>query len=230
MDPILEDGNTPSGENSGTPPGNPAPGSDVQQQPGDPPDWRAGIPQELREALGDMDPAEAAKTFARGKDYNPAQKAEDIVLTLGEGDVFHPGLEKMFKDFCVEKMLTPAQAQAIVELNGKFHAEASRIYLEHGNAQLEQRFGADAGKIKDNAMKAFAAMDRKMDGRLSASPSGKQIASDPLFVEALYHFYKATGEDSLGGGAAAEGADMPMNDKDYLQHILNTQQRAASAP
>ena len=198
------------------------------QEAGATPDWRTSLPQELREAFGDVEPAEAAKIYARGKDYNPAQKAEDITLKLADGVEFHPGLEKMFKDFCVSNRITPAQAQAIAELNGQFHAEANRIYLDQGNAELARLFGADAGKVKDNALKAFAALDRKMDGRLSKSPGGKQMASDPLVVEALYHIYKATGEDSLGGGTSAGGEDKPMSDKDFLQQIFNKQQGAAS--
>ena len=198
-------------------------------QSGDAPDWRAGIPQELREALGDTDPAEAAKIFARGKDSNPAQSPEDIVIKLADGDSFHPGLEKIFKDFCVAQKMSSAQAQAIVDLSGQFHAEANRIYLEQGSAALERRFGADTDKVRDNALKALAALDRKMDGRLSASPGGKQIASDPLGVEALYLIHQMVSEDSLGGGTAAGSEDKAMSDKDFLQQVLNNQQTASTA-
>ena len=59
--------------------------------PADAPDWRAGLPRELRDALGDADPAEAAGTYARGKEYAPAQKAEDIALDLDGGAALHPG-------------------------------------------------------------------------------------------------------------------------------------------
>ena len=226
----MSDSTTPPGTPpAGTPPTPAAPPAGAAQESGTTPDWRTGVPQELRTALGDTDPAEAAKIFARGKDYNPAQKAEDITLNLGKDAQIHPGLEKMFKDFCVTQKITPAQAQAIAELNGQFSTEANRIYLEHGNAQLEQRFGADTGKVKDNALKAFAALDRKMDGRLSAAPTGKQIASDPLVVEALYHIYQAMGEDAFGSGTAAGGDDKPMSDKDFLQQVLNNQQQGAKA-
>ena len=190
--------------------------------------WRAGIPQELRDALGDTDPAEAAKIYARGKDYVPAAKAEDITLKLGEGEI-HPGLEKHFKDFCVIHGITPKQAQAIAEYNGIFAAEANRIYLEHGNAALEQRFGADTGKVRDNALKAFMNLDRKMDGRLSASPSGKQIASDPLVVEALYLIHEAMSEHSIGRGTSGANDEAPMETKAFLEDVLKRQQSAGSA-
>jgi hypothetical protein len=195
----------------------------------DAPDWRASLPQELRDAVSDAaDPAEAAKVYTRGKEYVPAEKAEDIALAFGKGEI-HPGLEKMFKEMCVARKLTPAQAQALVEFNGKFAAEAARIHLEHGNAQLEERFGADTGKVKDNALKVFSALDRKMDGRLSQSASGRQIASDPLVVEALYLLHRAMGEDSLGGGAGAGGEDRAMSDKEFFEQVLNKQQGAGAA-
>jgi hypothetical protein len=194
------------------------------------PDWRAGLPQELRDALGDADPAEAATTYARGKEYVPAQKAEDIALDLGKDAALHPGLEKLFKDMCIAQKMTPGQAQAVAEFHGRFSAEAQRLYLEHGNAQLEQRFGADTGKVKDNALKAFALLDRKMDGRLSASQDGRQIASSPLAVEALYHVFQMFGEDALGANAPSGGEDRAMSDRDFFEHVFNKQTQGARTP
>jgi len=191
--------------------------------------WRAALPQELRDALGDADPAEAAKVYARGKDYVPATKAEDITLKFGKDESPHPGLEKMFKEMCIAKKMTPAQAQALVEFNGKLNAEAQRLYLEHGEAQLEERFGADTGKVKDNALKMFSALDRAMDGRLSKSTSGRQIASDPLVVEALSLLYGKVGEDSLGGGSPSGGEDKALSDKEFFEQVLNKQQGAKAA-
>jgi hypothetical protein len=235
----------PAGAPAASPPaGTPAPGTPAGTPPATPPGgkpadsptpsdssnaWRTNLPQGLREALGDTDPEEAAKIFARGKEYNPAQKTEDIALKFAEGAELHPGLEKMFKELCIAQKMTPAQAQALVEFNGKFNSEANRIYLEHGNAELEKRYGADIGKVKDNALKAFTALDRKMEGRLSASPGGKQIASDPMVVEALYLISQMISEDSLGSLAPSGGDDKAMSDKEFFERVLSEQQRGARA-
>jgi hypothetical protein len=201
----------------------------VQDIPPTHPDWREGLPQELRDALGDdADPAEAAKTYALGREYKPAQQAEDIALKLGDGEQLHPGLEKLFKDMCVAQRMTPAQAQAVADFHGRFAAEATRLYLEHGAAQLERRFGADAGKVRDNALKMFAGLDRAMDGRLSQSASGKQIASSPEAVEALYLIYQKLGEDSLGGGSPSGGEDRAMSDKEFFEHVYNNQSKQSA--
>ena len=207
----------------------PATGVVGEEAGGNAPDWRAALPEELRDALGDADPAEAAKVYARGKEYVPAEKAEDIALKFGAGEAIHPGLEKMFKELCVSRKMTPAQAQALVDFNGKFAAEAQRLSLERGNAELEERFGADSGKVRDNALKMFSALDRKMDGRLSRSASGRQIASDPAAVEALYLLHQAMGEDSLGGGAGAGGEDKAISDREFFELVLNKQQSAKAA-
>ena len=169
-------------------------------------------------------PPEAGAETAAG-----AASPQPITITLGEGVELHPGLEKMFKDVCAAQNMTSAQAQAIVDLNGRFAAEAQRLYLEQGEAALEQRFGADTGMVKDKALKAFAALDRKMEGRLSAGPAGKQIASDPLAVEALYLIHRMISEDALGGGTAAGGEDRPMSDRDFLQQVFDNQQQGAGS-
>jgi hypothetical protein len=192
------------------------------------PDWRASLPQELRDALGDADPAEAAKVYARGKDYKPAQTTDEIKITLDTDSPHHPGLEKLFKEMCVAQKLTPAQAQALVEFNGTLGAEAQRLYLEHGNTRLEERFGADTDKVKDKALKMFTGLDRAMDGRLSKSAAGRQIASDPMIVEALYLIYQKVGEDSLGGGSPNGGAEKEMSDKEFFEHVFKEQQKSAA--
>ena len=208
----------------------PPPAAPPQAAGGETPDWRTGLPPEIRDALGDdADPAEAAKTYARGAAYKPAQRPEDITLDPGKGDL-HPGLEKLFKDMCIAQKMTPAQARAVADFHGRFSAEASRLYLEHGNAELERRFGADTAKVKDNALKMFAGLDRAMDGRLSAGASGRQIASDPVAVEALALLYQKLGEDALGASSPSGGEEKAMSDKEFYEHVFSTQTRGARTP
>ena len=167
-------------------------------------DWRSSLPGEWAETLRDVDsPEEAVKALARGLSYHPAERAEDIRLTFPEdftGSV-DEGVQRTFRELCVEQGITPSQAQALLDWQLGADREITGRMVEEGTNALRRSWGSRFEQNRGEALRAFSALDRRMGGELSSSSAGRSMANDPTFVRAFYEIGRLLSEDSLSAGA-----------------------------
>lgn len=166
-------------------------------------DWRAALPGDWADRLRDVDdPQEAVKALERGLAYHPAEKAEDIRLEFPEefaGRV-DEGVQRTFRELCVEQGITPAQAQALLDWQIGADREILARTVEEGTQALRQSWGSRFEQNRSEALRAFSALDRRMGGELSGSVAGRGMANDPTFVRAFYEIGRLISEDGLSAG------------------------------
>ena len=98
-----------------------------------PADWRSAFPAEWGDRLKNVNSAEdAARALERGLAYTPALRPEDVELSYPEDVRVDEGVRDNFRRFCVEKGLTPTQAQALVD----WQIAANREIAEIGRAHV----------------------------------------------------------------------------------------------
>lgn len=184
----------------------PAPAADPAAQP--PADWRAALPESWRDMLKDAADEEAArKVLERGLNYNPASKPEDVVLKYPDGIQVDDGLNKNFQQFCVDKGITPTQAQEL--LNWQLSANKSVIEAVRasGEQELREKWGPRYEENTTKALKAVVALDKQMGGRFAERLAYSNMNNDPVIVEALHIIGNSITEDTLSAGAGASAPD-----------------------
>ncbi|WP_337430842.1 hypothetical protein [Bilophila sp.] len=185
--------------------------------------WRASLPEGWADKLKDVESADdAIKALERGLGYKPAEKADDIVLKYPEsfkGKV-DEGVEAGFRDFCVKQGITPGQAQALLDWQLGADKEIRDKLIEDGTNALRETWGSRFDENRSAALKAFAALDRRMGGDLSGTVSGHGMANDPVFVRAFCEIGKLLSEDTLSGGNGAPSPDAAESAEDTYKNMF----------
>lgn len=186
-------------------------------------DWRAGLPDGWADRLKDVkDADEAMKALERGLSYRPAEKADDITLKFPDsfkGQV-DEGVQKNFREFCVKEGLTAGQAQALLDWQLGANREILEKIIEDGTKTLKDAWGSRFDENRDTALKAFTALDRRMNGELSGSVAGRNMANDPVFVRAFHEIGKLLSEDTLSGGSGGASSDGRENAEDTYKNMF----------
>lgn len=190
---------------------------------GSPADWRSGLPDGWADRLKDVkDADEAMKALERGLAHQPAQKPEDIALKYPESftGAIDEGVENNFREFCVKEGITPKQAQALLDWQLGANREILDKVIEDGTKALREAWGSRFDENRDTALKAFSALDRRMNGELSGSVAGRNMANDPAFVRAFHEIGKLLSEDALSGGSGATSSDGRESAEDTYKNMF----------
>ena len=188
------------------PPAPPTPAADPATQP--PADWRAALPESWRDMLKDAaDEESARKVLERGLNYNPASKPEDVKLNYPDGIQVDEGLSKNFQQFCVDKGITPTQAQDLLNWQLSANKSAIEALRANGEQELREKWGPRYEENTAQSLKAVIALDKQMGGRFAERLAFSNMNNDPVIVEALHIIGKSITEDSLSGGAGTSAPD-----------------------
>lgn len=186
----------------------PAPAADPATQP--PADWRAALPESWRDMLKDAaDEESARKVLERGLNYNPASKPEDVVLKYPEGIQVDEGLNKNFQQFCVDKGITPSQAQELLNWQIAANKSAIEAVRASGEKELREKWGPRYEENTAQGLKAVVALDKQMGGRFAEALAYSGMNNNPTMVEALHIIGNSISEDTLSAGAGASAPDKP---------------------
>lgn len=186
-----------------------------------PADWRSAFPAEWGDRLKNMNSAEdAARALERGLAYTPALRPEDVELSYPEDVRVDEGVRDNFRRFCVEKGLTPTQAQALVDWQIAANREIAEAALAAGTADLRKRWGSRFEENSARALRAVTALDRGMGGRLSETLAASGMGNNPVLVEAFHAVGALLSEDVLSGGRAAPAEDRPETAEETYQNMF----------
>lgn len=170
-------------------------------------DWRSAFPADWSERLGRAGSAEdAARALERGLAYAPALRPEDVNLQYPEGVRVDEGVADNFRRFCVDRGITPDQAQALVDWQINANSEIAEAALAAGRAELQRRWGSRFEENSATALRAVTTLDRRMQGRLSEALAASGMSNNPVLAEAFYAVGTLLSEDALSGGRAAPAA------------------------
>lgn len=184
-------------------------------------DWRSAFPADWGDRLKNVNSAEdAARALERGLAYTPALRPEDVELSYPEGVRVDEGVRDNFRRFCVDKGITPAQAQALVDWQIAANSEITEAALAAGTADLRNRWGSRFEENSARALRAVTALDRSMGGRLSETLAASGMGNNPVLVEAFHAVGTLLSEDVLSGGRAAPVEDRPETAEETYQKMF----------
>lgn len=188
--------------------------------PPEPSDWRAGLPAAWADKLKDITGEEdALKALERGLGYTPALRPEDVDLKYPEGMTVDKAVSDSFRKFCVDKGITPAQAQALLDWQLAANKEMNDAALASGTTALRKLWGSRFEENSALALKAVTALDKRLGGRLSETLAFTGMNNNPALVEAFHAVGSLIAEDSLSGGAAA-AEDRPESAEDTYKGMF----------
>lgn len=189
--------------------------------PGPAADWRGTLPAAWADKLRDMaSEDDALKALERGLGYTPAQRPEDVELTYPEGLTVDKAVSDSFRKFCVDKGITPAQAQALLDWQLAANKEMRDAALASGKAALQKQWGSRFEENSALALKAVTALDKRLGGRLSEALAFTGMSNDPAIVEAFHAVASLISEDSLSGGTGAGASDKPESAEDTYKNMF----------
>lgn len=198
-----------------------APTAGTAPSPAPAADWRGALPAAWADKLKDMaSEADALKALERGMDYTPAQTPEDVELRYPEGLTVDKAVSDSFRRFCVDKGITPAQAQALLDWQLAANKEMIDAALAAGKAALQKQWGSRFEENSALALKAVTALDKRLGGRLSEALAFTGMSNNPAIVEAFHAVGSLIAEDSLSGGAGAGAADKPESAEDTYKNMF----------
>lgn len=184
-------------------------------------DWRGGLPTAWADKLKDMGSEEdALKALERGMAYTPALKPEDVELRYPEGLTVDKAVSDSFRRFCVDKGITPAQAQALLDWQLAANKEMHDAALASGKAALQKQWGSRFEENSALALKAVTALDKRLGGRLSEALAFTGMSNDPAIVEAFHAVGSLISEDSLSGGTGADASDRPESAEETYKNMF----------
>lgn len=202
------------------PEGQPAPQPEPTPQPA-PADWKGSLPEGWADRLGDCASAEdALAALERGLGYNPALRPEDVRLKYPEGIEVDEGVASNFRQFCVDKGITPAQAQALLDWQLASNKEITDAVMARGQQELQKAWGSRFEENRATALKAVVALDKRMGGRLAEAMAFGGQNNNPVMVEAFYHIGQLMSEDALSGGSPAAPADQRESAEDTFKNMF----------
>lgn len=173
-----------------------------------PEDWRSGLPAAWADKLKDIAGEEdAIKALERGLSYTPALKPEDVELKYPDGIQLDEGVRDNFRQFCVDKGITPTQAQALLDWQLAANKEITDAVMAKGKAELQKLWGSRFEENSAKALKAVVALDKRMNGRLSETLAFSGLNNNPVLVEAFHNIGTLISADALSGGKAAPAPD-----------------------
>lgn len=185
------------------------------------PDWRGTLPTAWADKLKDMGSEEdALRALERGLGYTPAQRPEEVELTYPEGLTVDKAVSDSFRRFCVDKGITPGQAQALLDWQLATDTEMRDAALASGKAALQKRWGSRFEANSALALRAVTALDRRLGGRLSETLAFTGMGNDPVLVEAFHAVGALLSEDSLSGGTGAGAPDRPESAEETYRNMF----------
>lgn len=213
------EGGAPQGAPEPAP--SPAPSSGTAPSPAPVADWRGGLPAAWADKLKDMGNEEdALKALERGLGYTPAQRPEDVELRYPEGLTVDKAVSDSFRRFCVDKGITPAQAQALLDWQLAANKEMRDAALASGKAALQKQWGSRFEENSALALKAVTALDKRLGGRLSEALAFTGMSNDRAIVEAFHAVASLISEDSLSGGTGAGASDKPESAEETYKNMF----------
>lgn len=211
------EGGAPQGAPEPAP--SPAPSSGTAPAPAA--DWRGTLPAAWADKLKDMGSEEdALKALERGMLYTPAQRPEDVELRYPEGLTVDKAVSDSFRKFCVDKGITPGQAQALLDWQLAANKEMHDAALASGKAALQKQWGSRFEENSALALKAVTALDKRLGGRLSEALAFTGMSNNPAIVEAFHAVASLISEDSLSGGTGAGASDKPESAEDTYKNMF----------
>lgn len=213
----------PAGGAGDTAPGSggSAPAANAGAGAGGPADWRAALPAAWADKLkGITGEEDALKALERGLGYTPALRPEDVDLKYPEGMTVDKAVSDSFRKFCVERGITPAQAQGLLDWQLAANKEMNDAALAAGKAALQKQWGSRFEVNSALALKAVTALDKRLGGRLSEALAFTGMNNNPALVEAFHAVGTLISEDSLSGGSAAAAVDTPESAEDTYKPMF----------
>ncbi len=199
----------------------PAPASATATSPAPAVEWRAALPAAWADKLKEMaSEADALKALERGMSYTPAQRPEDVELRYPEGLTVDKAVSDSFRQFCVDKGITPAQAQALLDWQLAANKEMRDAALASGKAALQKQWGSRFEENSALALKAVTALDKRLGGRLSEALAVTGMSNEPVLVEAFHAVASLLSEDSLSGGTGAGATDRPESAEETYKNMF----------
>ena len=187
-----------------------------------PEDWRSGLPaawaDKLKDVAGEED---AVKALERGLSYTPALKPEDVELNYPDGIQVDEGVRDNFRQFCVDKGITPVQAQALLDWQLAANKEITDAAMAKGKSELQKLWGSRFEENSAKALKAVVALDKRMGGRLSETMAFSGMNNNPVLVEAFHAIGTLISTDALSGGRAAPAPDKPETAEETYNGMFN---------
>lgn len=187
-----------------------------------PEDWRSSLPaawaDKLKDVAGEED---AVKALERGLSYTPALKPEDVELKYPEGMQVDEGVRDNFRQFCVDKGITPAQAQSLLDWQLAANKEITDAVMAKGKAELQKLWGSRFEENSAKALKAVVALDKRMGGRLSETMAFNGMNNNPVLVEAFHAIGTLISTDALSGGRAAPAPDKAETAEETYNGMFN---------
>lgn len=187
-----------------------------------PEDWRSSLPaawaDKLKDVAGEED---AVKALERGLSYTPALKPEDVELKYPDGIQVDEGVRDNFRRFCVDKGVTPAQAQALLDWQLAANKEITDAVMAKGKAELQKLWGSRFEENSAKALKAVVALDKRMGGRLSETMAFNGMNNNPVLVEAFHAIGTLISTDALSGGRAAPAPDKAETAEETYNGMFN---------
>ena len=187
-----------------------------------PEDWRSSLPaawaDKLKDVAGEED---AVKALERGLSYTPALKPEDVELKYPEGMQVDEGVRDNFRQFCVDKAITPAQAQSLLDWQLAANKEITDAVMAKGKAELQKLWGSRFEENSAKALKAVVALDKRMGGRLSETMAFNGMNNNPVLVEAFHAIGTLISTDALSGGRAAPAPDKAETAEETYNGMFN---------
>lgn len=183
--------------------------------------WSASMPealQELGQGFASVDEAKAA--LARGKDYQPAAKVDDIVITLPEGARVNQEAQNSFKQFCVENGITAKQAQSLATWQMQVDTEATTAYRVASEQQLRTEWGMRYDENVQQALVALTRIDRKMGGTLAPELKATGMDNNPAMIRALYTIAGMMAEDTVNSTDANPASSKPEKPIDAFSGVF----------
>lgn len=126
--------------------------------------------------------------------------------------------------FCLEKKLSPEQAQAAVSFWQAEEAQAMEQSFSQCEQALRQRWKGEYDVRLGQAQHVLTALDARMGGRLMPLASGS-LGNNPIFVEMLSSLADVLQEERFeaGGAGGTRGGGRfgtPLSTEDFLRQMV----------
>lgn len=196
--------------------------AEEMQQPLDTPaHWSNTMPAEFQDWAKDFGTvADAKAAMERAKAYKPATSVDEIVITSPEGVQINQDVQNNFKKLCVEKGITPQQAQALASWEAENNKAQTTKFIAASEASLRQFWGGNFDANRQTAFTALTTLDRKMGGTLAPALRETNMHNHPKMIEALYTMGTMIKEDGFAGTNPAPQHTQPEKAIDAFQGMF----------
>lgn len=163
---------------------------------------------------------EPDKKAGAGGDGDPGQEWRDLAAHLPENADIDPAIVEDFTKIASSMNLDPEQGRKLIDWQLNAVRQAQEKMKADGLKNLEKDWGRNLESNLNKALGVVSLVDRKLDGKFSASIARFGIANDEAFARGLYAIAQMLGEDSIGVSSGAPEPEKPETALEGLQKIF----------